>query len=65
MQNKSNIIEVPMTINTLYAILPIAHAWLNFLTTKHYCLGNFLKLKPYGGPKSIRTTDLSVISGML
>lgn len=65
MQNKTNIIDVPMTINILNAILPIAHAWLNFLTTKHYCLGNFLKLKPYGGPKSIRTTDLSVISGML
>ena len=62
---KKKIIDVPMTINTLYAILPIAHAWLNFLTTKHCCLGNFLKLKPYGGPKSIRTTDLSVISGML
>jgi len=33
---------VPMTINTLNAMLPIAHAWLNFLTTKH-TLGKFFK----------------------
>jgi hypothetical protein len=54
-----------MTINIFEANIAYSPRMVNFLTTKHCCLENFLKLKPYGGPKSIRTTDLSVISGML
>ena len=38
---------------------------VEFFNHQVFSLENFLKLKPYGGPKSTRTTDLSVISGVL
>jgi hypothetical protein len=57
--------RLPMTINTFVSNIAYSPRMVKFFNHQTFLFGKLLKLKPYGGPKSIRTTDLSVISGML